>query len=503
MPSEVNERLRPTRTAPRDAGAAPYLEALERHVALDPRRLNVPAHKGGPYADAELLRALGPLAFTMDIPPQVDDIDMGSYPTPLDQAELLAADAWRAARTWFMLGGASDANRAACLALAGRGRTVLVQRNVHVSTIAGLVLAGLTPVFVAPEVDAELGIAHCVTPTALRAALAGAGEDVAGIILVSPTYFGAAADVAGLVAAGHEHDLPVVVDEAWGAHFAFHPGLPTAALDAGADLVISSTHKMLGSLTQSAMLHLGRDSRLDASTIDRSVTLLRTTSPSALLMASLDGARRQAVSGGEAAIERSLPAIGALHDRLREIPGVEVLGGHLAGEHGVASWDPFRLAVVLPAAGPAGHEVVARLRTDASTFIELTSPRVLVAIVGLGEQDTGPLVEQLAAAIAEAPDRAPATAVGATAWGEPALDPRSAFLGPSEVIDTDAAIGRISSDTLAIYPPGIPNVVPGERFTAEVVAQLRDAAAEGLAIRGASDPGLTTVRVSAIDAGGL
>src|SRR6185312_6465219 len=188
-----------------------------------------------------------------------------------------AAEAWGAKRSWFLINGASQGNHVACLALAHSGREVVVQRNVHSSTIDGAVLAGLRPTFVAPELDPELLIAHCLTPEALDRALGETPGAVAAQV-VSPTYFGAVADVAALAEFAHSHGVPLIVDEASGAHLAFHPELPAHALSLGADLVISSTHKIVGSMTQSAMLHLGHSEFLDERVIDRSVTLLESTS---------------------------------------------------------------------------------------------------------------------------------------------------------------------------------------------------------------------------------
>src|SRR5256712_2791089 len=274
---------------------APYLDALREYASRDPARLHVPGHKGGLGADPELLRAIGERALSLDIPALTYGIDVGPEPTPFEQAQQLAAQAWGAQRTWFLINGASQGNIAAGLALAHHGEEVVLQRNVHSSTIDSLVLSGLRPTFAPPEVDPELGIAHCLTAHALEQALA-ATPGAVGAWVVSPTYFGAVADVRALAAVAHGHGMPLIVDEAWGAHLAFHDELPEHALAAGADLVISSTHKIVGSLTQSAMLHLGQPggAGIDEDAVDRAVTLTESTSPSSLLTGSLDAARRQA-----------------------------------------------------------------------------------------------------------------------------------------------------------------------------------------------------------------
>ena len=224
-------------------------------------------------------------------------MDLGPEPTAFVQAQTLAAEAWGARRAWFLVNGASQGNLAAGLALAHRGEQVIVQRNAHSSTIDALVLSGMRPTFAAPELDPELGIAHCLAPETLAEALQRT-PDAAGAWIVSPTYFGAVADVRALAELAHERGVPLIVDEAWGAHLAFHEQLPEHALAAGADLVISSTHKIVGSLTQSAMLHLAHDSLMGEQEVDRAVTLTESTSPSSLLLGSLDAARRAAVTSG-------------------------------------------------------------------------------------------------------------------------------------------------------------------------------------------------------------
>ena len=292
-PREADEAAEP------DQARAPYLEALRAYAARNPGRFHVPGHKGGPGADPQLREAIGDRALELDIPALTYGIDAGPAPTPFQQAQQLAAEAWGARRSWFLINGASQGNHAACLTLAQRGNRVVVQRNVHSSTIDGLILSGLQPTFVAPELDPDLSIAHCLEPQSLGQAL-DATEGAAGAVVVSPTYFGAAADVRGLASVAHRHGVPLVVDEAWGAHLHFHDELPQDALAAGADLVISSTHKVVGSLTQSAILHLSHDSRelVDEEVVDRAVTLVESTSPSALLSGSLDAARRHAVLHG-------------------------------------------------------------------------------------------------------------------------------------------------------------------------------------------------------------
>ena len=216
--------------------------------------------------------------------------------------------------------------------------------------------------------DGELGIAHCLTPEALDRALAETPGAV-GATAVSPTYFGAVADVAGLADAAHDHGVPLVVDEAWGAHLAFHEALPAHALSLGADLVVSSTHKIIGSLTQSAIVHLARSERglIDEDVVDRAVTLVESTSPSALLLGSLDAARQHAVTHGRELLGETIAAMEEIRDAVREIEGLDVLDERLVGATGVHGYDPLRLAIDVRGTGASGYDVAALLHDHATS----------------------------------------------------------------------------------------------------------------------------------------
>src|SRR4051794_23570384 len=483
-----------------DPAVAPYLDALEEYASRRPARLHVPGHKGGPAADPGLRLAIGDKALALDIPALTEGIDVGAEPTPFQLAQAMAAEAWGARRTWFLINGASQGNHVATLTLAHAGSRVVVQRNAHSSTIDGIVLSGLRPTFVAPEIDPELGIAHCVTPEALAAAL-DAEPDAEAVMLVSPTYFGAGARGAGLAGGAPPRGVPLVVDEAWGSHLYFHENLPAGALRCGADIVLSSTHKIVGSLTQSAILHLGEGDRVDEDIVDRSVTLVESTSPNALLTASLDAARRLAATRGHELLDETLAALERTRQRVREIPGLDVLDERLAGRTSVAAWDPLRLSVDVRGTGATGHRIAELMRAKDDVVLELFSENVIVAVFGIGETETAS-AERLLGALQHAVAEIGASDVEKRRafaepppWGPLELAPRDAFLGAQEVVPFAEAEGRIAAESLAAYPPGVPNVLPGERLTAPTLAYIEDSLAHGGLVRGASDRTLRTVRV--------
>src|SRR5687768_662922 len=475
------------------------------YAARDPGRYHVPGHKGGPGADPELREAFGDAALALDIPALIEGIDAGPEPTPWQEAQRLAAEAWGARRTWFLFNGASQGNHVACLALVHLGDEIVVQRTAHSSTVDGLIMSGLRPHFVQPELDPELRIAHCVTPEALDQALTETPAAV-GAHVTSPTYFGAVADVESLVQVAHSHGVPLIVDEAWGAHLAFHPDLPQHALAAGADLVVSSTHKIVGSLTQSAMVHVSGD-LIEEHLVDRAVTLTETTSPSSLLCGSLDAARRLAATRGRELLGETIDGLAAAREAIRRLPGLDVLDESIAGRPGVHAYDPLRLAIDVRGTGATGYELAAEVAEDDIVF-ELYGENVVVAVFGMAE-DVGPQAERLVAALAHAVERLDVSKEGQTLfrnrehepfappppWDELAMSPREAFLGPQEAVPFAEAAGRIAAESLAAYPPGVPNVLPGERLTEPTIEYVQRTLEHGGMLRGAADRKLRTIRV--------
>jgi arginine decarboxylase len=488
--------------SPGEQPRAPYLEAVYAYASRGSSRFHVPGHKGGAGADPGLCAAIGRAALTADIPQDIEGIDLGPSPTPYERAEALAAQAHGAARTWFLTNGATQGNHALALALASPGVPVVVQRNSHASVVDGLVLSGGHPAYVAPEYEMELGMAHGVTPEALERALAGAPEARAAWI-VSPTYYGMAADVAGLAEVAHAAGVPLVVDQAWGPHFGFHPALPDSALALGADAVLTSTHKIVGSLTQSAMLHVGNlsdRSLIDPDAVARCVRLVRSTSPSSLLMASLDGARRQLAVHGEALLERTLAASMRVREAIAAVPGVAVVGGELVGRPGVADWDPLRVVIDVRGTGCTGYEVASALRDGYDIHVELATHATVVLVLGVDEPVDGldRFAHDFAQTVAriERPGVAPALVRSpASLENEVVVPPRDAFLGAAESVPVDAAHGRVSAEAIAGYPPGIPALLPGERITREVIEYLRELRDAGARLHGASDPGFRTICV--------
>jgi lysine decarboxylase len=491
----------PSRHRPLAQPTAPYLEAVTAYGFRGSTRFHVPGHKGGDGADPGLRSALGERALLLDVPQDIEGIDAGPSPTPYERAETLAAEAYGAERTWFLTNGATQGNHALCLALAGPGRCVVLQRNSHASLIDGLVLSGGIPGWVAPEYDEELGMAHGVTPEALERALE-ANPAAAAAFIVSPTYYGMAADVAACAEVAHAAGAALVVDNAWGSHFGFHAGLPLSPLALGADAMVASTHKIVGSLTQSAMLLVAPGDRVDTEAVARAVRLVRSTSPSSLLMASLDAARRQLAVHGEAWLDRTIQASMQARAAIDRVPGCTTLGADMVGRAGIAGWDPLRIVIDVRGTGRTGYDVAAELRASYDIYVELATHATVVLVLGLAQSVDQ--LERLAHDFAETvkrisrPGESPAISRPPAALEyEVAAVPREAFLGRSVAVPVDEAVGRISCESIAGYPPGVPALLPGERVTAEVIGYLRALTVEGARLHGAADPTFATVRVLA------
>ncbi len=482
-----------------DQPTAPYLDAVVAYGFRGSTRFHVPGHKAGTGADLGVRTAIGWQTLKLDIPQDIHGVDLGPEPTPFQRAEELAAEAYGAKRSWFLTNGASQGNHALCLALASLGAPLVAQRNAHASVIDGLVLSGGLPTWVAPEYEPGLGMAHGITPDSLAKAL-DKTPDARVAMMVSPTYYGMAADIAGCAEVAHARDVPLVVDQAWGPHLGFHEDLPPGALSQGADAMLTSVHKIAGSLTQSALLHVSDSGRIHPENIARTLRLMRSTSPSSLLMLSLDGARRQLVLHGEAILDNTIKASRRTAEAINAIPGCQVVGDEQIGRPGVAHRDPLRIVIDVRGTGATGYEVAAALRSNFDTHAELATQATIVLVLGIDElpRELERFVHDLTSIVKrmERPGETEEVRLSTgTFENEVVCPPRDAFLGEFDVVGVDDAVGRVSSEAIAGYPPGIPVLLPGERITDEVIAYLRELKSTGARLHGASDPAFRTICV--------
>lgn len=513
-----------------DHERAPYAEALRRHAAQDPLMFMVPGHAATPTGmSRELADFAGERALRHDIPQLVDGIDSG-VGSPLDQAVALAADAWSAKRAWFLANGSSQGNRMAVIAVGSgaggagggsvgagggeavggggdggaEGGAVVAQRSAHSSFLDGLVVTGLAPEWAFPEFDELHGINHGLTPASLEASFARAlanGERPRAAYVISPSYFGAVADIPGLAAVAHAHGVPLIVDAAWGAHFGFHEELPEFPTRLGADIVVTSTHKMGGSLGQSAMLLLAEGpfaGPLEPA-LERAFNLTQTTSASSLLLGSLDIARRSLVLETER-IGESVARAERLRALIREHAQLTLVSDEFSRFPSVVRGDPLRVSVGLSRTAVSGYEMRAELARSHGILLEIATSAAVVAFLGPGKElDVDRLFTAMTEVLERAGDRPTAQpALPLPAPGPRRMTPRAAYFAATEVVSAEEAVGRVSADALAAYPPGIPNIAPGEEITGEAIAFLREIAASPIGfVRGALDPDVSRLRVVA------
>ncbi|PKH41954.1 lysine decarboxylase [Nocardioides alpinus] len=462
-------------------GDAPLLDSWLRFHEHPPTPFTIPGHKQRTDLVGDVVAGDVPLYAGLDTMKLATGV--------LADAEARAARLWGADVCRFSTGGATHANQAVALAVAGDGDTVVVSRTLHRSMLLGLVLAGLTPVWVQPEVDAATGLPLGVAPETVRRAL-DAHPEARAVFVGDPSYVGTVGDVAGLADAAHEHDVPLVVDAAWAAHFGFHPDLPRHPLQLGADVMVTSAHKTLPAWSQAAII-LARTERIDPARLDAGVEATATTSPAGAILASTDAARALLARDGDQLLGEAIAATRAARERLRSVAGLVVLDGPAV--------DPLKLTVVLSATGADGNAVERDLLA-AGLPVESADRDVLVAVVSLA--DTAETVGTVAEAVARAVERHRGPArpvVGAAVYRvrpTTAVPPRQAFFSAAETVALGDAVGRTSAELIAPYPPGIPALAPGELITAETLEALEQARDAGIRIAYAADPSLATLRVT-------
>jgi lysine decarboxylase len=473
-------------------GETPLLDAYVAALDAPSTPFSVPGHKRrAALLDHRLGRATDsdvPLFGGLDTMKLTDDT--------LERAEQRAAVLWGADWCRFGTCGSSQANHALMLALGTPGSSVVVARGVHRSVVDGLVLAGLRPIWLAGTSDAATGLPAGPTPASVTSALAEHPEAVA-VWLSEPGYLGTVSDVRASASAAHAHGVPLVVDQAWGAHLGFHPAYPPHALTAGADAMVMSAHKSLPSVSQAAVI-LARTERLDASRLQTGFDLTNTTSPAGAILASIDGARWLLESDGTALLGALAERVAAARRRLVEAcPGLRVPGPDDVTSVG---FDPAKLVVQPAGAGLDGVRIGAALAARGIT-LEMAELDVLVAMVTVADDDftLAVLVDAVVESVRAEP-AGPRREVTVPSWynaPEVVLTPRDATFATSRAVPAASAAGEVAAELVALYPPGIPVLVPGERVTRGILDELAAAKAAGARVAYAADPTLASIRVVA------
>ncbi|MCT4353898.1 aminotransferase class I/II-fold pyridoxal phosphate-dependent enzyme [Streptomyces sp. Je 1-79] len=485
-----------------DQTQAPVLEALEGYHRTGELGFTPPGHKQARGADPDVRRVLGDAVFHGDVLASGGLDDRRTRGQVLERAERLMAEAVHAEHTFFSTCGSSLSVKAAMLTVAAPHEKLLIGRDAHKSVVAGLILCGIEPVWVEPAWDRERHLAHAPSAEAYEEAFR-AHPDACGALVTSPTPYGSAAELAAVAEVCHRRGRPLVVDEAWGAHLPFHPDLPTWAMDAGADVCVTSIHKMGSGLEQGSVFHL-QGGLIDPADLASRADLLGTTSPSVLLYAGIDGWRRQMVRDGRRLLTRALDLAGRVRAGIERIDGLHVNdAADFCGPGLAYEFDPLPVVIDVSDLEITGYDAADWLRENHHIDMHLFDHRRLSAQITHADDDdtTDTLLTALKDLASHAPELRPAPRVEVPAPESLRMDqarlPRDAYFARTEDVPLESAAGRIAAEMVTPYPPGIPVALPGERLTEPVLRYLRTGVDAGMNVPDAADPRLRTVRVVA------
>ena len=475
--------------------SAPIQEALERMKRARLVPFDVPGHKRG-RGNPELAAFLGSACLDVDVN-SMKMLDNLCHPVSvIRDAERLAAEAFRAAHAFFMVSGTTGSVQAMVLSAVGRGDKIIMPRNVHRSAINALILCGAIPIYVNPGIDDVLGIALGMRVEDVAAAIAR-HPDAKAVFVNNPTYYGICSDLRAITELAHAHDMKVLVDEAHGTHLYFSDRLPLAAMDAGADMAAISMHKSGGSLTQSSLL-LCSDS-MPLGYVHQIINITQTTSASYLLLASLDISRRNLALRGREVVDKIIDLVAYARDEINAIGDYYAYGRELIDGAAVFDFDTTKLSIFTRPTGLAGIEVYDILRDDYDIQTEFGDIANLLAYVSVGDRPKD--IERLVAALAEIRRnyRKDPSKTLKMEYIDPVVvcGPQDAFYAEKESLPIAKSCGRICSEFVMCYPPGIPILAPGEQITEEILTYIRYAKKKGCQITGPEDMSIQYLNVMA------
>lgn len=475
----------------------PLFDALMEYVARDTVPFHVPGHKRGHGVDAEFKNFLGENAFNIDVT-VFKLVDSLHHPTgAIKEAQALAADAYGADASFFSIHGTSGAIQAMIMSVVGAGDTLIVPRNVHKSVTAGIILSGAVPVYMQPELDKNLGIANGVLPETVEEALKE-NPHAKAVLIINPTYYGVSTDLKRIAEIVHSYDIPLIVDEAHGPHLKFNDKLPMSAMDAGADLCTQSTHKIIGAMTQGSILHV-RTKYVDVARVQQILNLLQTTSPSYILLASLDTSRRQIALEGKELLDGAINLAEYARREINNIPGFYCFGKELLGNPGVYAIDPTKICITCRDLGITGFDLDMILSNKYHIQMELSDLYNTLAVGSFGDtkENIDKLLDALREISVEYMHKSPRKAdfIDIPAIPKQVLIPRDAFYGNKTSVALEDSVGEVSGEFLMAYPPGIPILCPGEVITEEIVNYVEDLKKTGLYVQGTEDPMVENILV--------
>ncbi len=472
---------------------APIYEALERFRKMRVVPFDVPGHKRG-RGNPELTALLGEKCVSMDVN-SMKPLDNLCHPVSvIREAEELAAEAFGAAHAFLMVGGTTSAVQSMVLSVAGRGDKIILPRNVHRSVMGAMVLCGAIPVYVNPECDDRLGIPLGMSLRAVEKAIQE-NPDAKAVLVNNPTYYGICSDLRGIVQLAHQNHMLCLADEAHGTHFYFGEGLPVSAMAAGADMAAVSMHKSGGSLTQSSLLLTGP--AMPEGHVRQIINLTQTTSGSYLLLSSLDISRRNLALRGKEAFAKVVSMAEYARKEINAIGGYYAYSRELVNGDSIFDYDVTKLSVNTLDVGLAGIEVYDLLRDEYDIQIEFGDLGNILAYLSIGDRPRE--LERLVSALSEVRRRfgGDGTSLMKQEYIDPvvAVSPQDAFYAAKESLPLRDTVGRVCSEFVMCYPPGIPILAPGERITGEILDYIEYAKEKGCSMTGPEDADIQRLNV--------
>jgi len=471
----------------------PIFDALKKYKNNRIVKFDVPGHKGG-RGNTELTDFLGETCMQIDVN-SMKMLDFLGHPVSvIKESEMIAAQAFSASNTFFMVGGTTSSVQAMVMYACKAGEKIIMPRNVHKSAINALVICGAVPVYVNPGTNKNIGIALGMSVKDVAETIKK-NSDAKAVLINNPTYYGICSNLIEIVKLAHDNNMLVLVDEAWGTHFYFGENQPVSAMKAGADIAAVSMHKTGGSLTQSSFLICGKD--ISEGYMRQIINLVQTTSASYLLLTSLDLARRNMALNGKEIVRKVVDFSEYARGEINKIGGYYAYSKDLINGDTIYDFDLTRLSVYTRNIGLAGKEVYDILRDEYEIQIELGDIGNIIAIISAGDRMFE--IERLIAALSEikrlySKDK---TGMFENEYINPVvrIAPQEAFYSESRSILIEQSIGKISSDFVMCYPPGIPIIAPGEEVTKEIVKYIKYAKEKGCLLTGTEDMDINYITV--------
>jgi len=477
-----------------DQNKTPLFDAVKYHVRRNAVPLQIPGHKHGNGLE-EYKEFVGENVLRMDLN-QTRGIDIIWDPAAVIlEAEKLLAAAFGANSAFFLINGTTSGVQAMIMSACKPGDQIILPRNAHKSIFNALILSGAKPVYVLPEISDDLGIVLGITEAGLQRAV-NENPGAKAVLAINPSYYGVASNLKLIVETARLNGMPVLVDEAHGTHMHFHHGFPPSAMEAGAAMSAVSLHKTGGSMTQSSALLIGTGN-IDPDYVKQVLNLTYTTSPSYILLCSLDVARKQLATRGGRILDRVLELLKWSREEINKIDGIFAPDKAYFEKSGCFSFDETKLLINVHKIGLTGYEVEELLARDYNILIELADMYNILAITGLGERKE--YLEALINALKDIARHAGGREVkkiGAVQFNpEVVVQPREAFYCPKKPVLLEQCAGEISGEMIMVYPPGIPLVSMGEVITHDIIDYVKLLKQEKCTLQGTSDPGVDYVMV--------